>query len=211
MDGKPTEGILTVYGLDWSKDDWVETFEIPEVCSLNCTRNVYDPNKPSLMLTGTDALKSWSDARVSLSFANTKSPEDIAKAVSTVTGMRAIINPQAILPKIPRTYACKWSDAMKTVFGKSWTVQNQTVYCGYNDTSVKIEEPHEISATTTVLTQDGKLRSSTDVLILFEPSIKIGCKTSGVITGRVEAIKHRISQSSRTTQLTIITERKHVV
>lgn len=215
MDGRPTEGVLTVFGIEWSAEDWVEEFEVVDeealVCHLQCTRNVYDPNKPSLTMNGTDSLKAWSDARIALSFPTTTIPEDIAASVAKATGMKTVINKQSILPVIPKTYSCKWSDAMKAVFGKSWTVQNQTVYCGYNSTEVKIEEPHEVSATTTELTQDGKLRTSTDVLIPLDQTIMIGGAVSGIIKGQVEAIKHRITQSSRTTQLTVITERKHAI
>lgn len=215
MDGKPTEGVLTVFGIDWSAEDWVEELEVVDedalVCHLQCTRNVYDPNKPSLTMNGTDSLKAWSDARIALSFPNTTSPDDIASSVAKASGMRTVINKQSILPAIPKTYSSKWSDAMKAVFGKYWTVQNQTVYCGYNTTAVKVEEPHEISPTTIELTQDGKLRTSTDVLIPLDQTITIGSSVSGVVNGQVEAIKHRITQASRTTQLTVITERKHAI
>lgn len=215
MDGKPTEGALTVFGIEWSVEDWVEELEVVDedalVCHLQCTRNVFDPNKPSLTMNGTDSLKAWSDARIALSFPNTTSPDEIASSVAKATGMRTVINKQSILSAIPKTYSCKWSEAMKTVFGKAWTVQNQTVHCGYNTTSVKVEEPYEISPTSTELTQDGKLRTSTDVLIPLDQTIRIGSTVSGAVKGQVEAIKHRITQSSRTTQLTVITERKHAV
>ena len=215
MDGKPTEGVLTVFGIEWSVEDWVEELEVVDeyalVCHLQCTRNVFDPSKPSLTMNGTDSLKAWSDVRIALSFPNTTTPDEIASSVAKATGMRTVINKQSILPAIPKTYSCKWSDAMKAVFGKAWTVQNQTVYCGHNTTKVKVEEPHEVSPTTTELTQDGKLRTGTDVLIPLDQTIIIGSSVSGVVEGQVEAIKHRIAKSSRTTQLTVITERKHAV
>jgi len=177
------------------------------VATFDIVKCAWNPVEATLDISGGEGAGAWNTARISLSVPRSMPDRDAAMRVAGSIGLPVIGDDSAVLPRVPRTFACLWRDAMRQCFGARWAVTASGVVVGGTAATLPLEDGCVLESLSRSRLSDGSEDIESVVSMPLTPC-DVGAAVSGTIgdvpiSGRVVRVEHSITYAGQRTTVTV--------